>query len=138
MMRRTLLAALLLPLASPLVAPLAAGQPLPESPDGGWRLGFARGEATLDATARQTIASLAPHLAALDRGRITITAQASGPADDASIARRLSLARARAVRDALVEAGVEPTRIDLRSLGLLDPPADAADILPPGLPRNTR
>ncbi|WP_439597152.1 OmpA family protein [Falsiroseomonas sp.] len=134
MMRRALLATLLLPSASPM----AAGPARPEGPAGAVRLGFARGEARLDATARQTIASLAPHLATVTQGRITIEAQASGPANDASIARRLSLARAMAVRDALVAAGVEPTRIDLRGLGLLDPPADAADILPPGTPRNTR
>ncbi len=130
MMRRALIPALLVLLALP-----AAGQGLSARSEGGWRLDFAAGQATLDAGTRDALARLAPGLAAMPQGRITVQAQASGPADDASLARRLSLARAGAVRDALVAAGLPATRIDIRALGRLDPPADMAEILPPGVTR---
>lgn len=135
MMRRALIPVLLVLLA----APVAAEQGLSVRAEGGWRLGFAPGESALDAATRDALAGLAPglaaNLAALARGRITVEAQASSPADDASLARRLSLTRAATVRDVLVAAGVPATRIDIRALGRRDPPADIAEILPPGVPR---
>ncbi|MDP3416947.1 MAG: OmpA family protein [Falsiroseomonas sp.] len=131
MMRRALIPVFLVL----LTGPVAAGQALSERAEGGWRLGFPAGQSTLDAAARDALAGIAPALAALPQGRITVEAQASGPSDDASLARRLSLARAGAVRDALVAAGLPATRIDIRALGRRDPPADIAEILPPGAPR---
>jgi outer membrane protein OmpA-like peptidoglycan-associated protein len=101
-------------------------------PEGGWQVDFARGQSALSARDRHALATVAQALAPIAAGRITVQAQASGPADDASLARRLSLARASAVRDALVEAGVAATRVDIRALGRLEPPADVAEILPPG------
>jgi hypothetical protein len=83
---------------------------------------------------------LAPALAEIGRslgeravgtGRITIEAQASGPAEDASAARRLSLGRAEAVRQALAAGGLATTRVDLRPLGRTAQGLDCADILPP-------
>lgn len=135
MMRRALIATLFGPLILPALPTAAAEQLLSARAAGGWRLDFAPGEAALDAAARDALAHIAPGLAALSQGRITVQAQASGPADDASLARRLSLARAIAVRDALVAAGLPATRIDIRALGRRDPPADRAEILPPGVPR---
>ncbi len=64
-------------------------------------------------------------------GRVTLTGQASGPATDASIARRLSLARALAVKQALVAGGLAPTRIDIRPMGRTADAVDAVDIQPP-------
>jgi outer membrane protein OmpA-like peptidoglycan-associated protein len=54
---------------------------------------------------------------------------------DASAARRLSLARALAVKQALAEGGLPPTRIDLRPLGRTEEAVDAVDVLPPGAER---
>ncbi|MGX9965686.1 OmpA family protein [Roseomonas sp. F4] len=132
MTRRMHLATLLLLLA----LPAQADQALSTRAAGGWRIGFDPGQATLTEPSRTALVRLAPQLAATPRGRITVEAQASGPTNDASAARRLSLARAGAVRDALVAGGLEATRVDIRALGLLTPPADAADILPPGVARS--
>ncbi len=132
MTRRMHLAALLLLLA----LPASADQGLSTRAQGGWRISFPLGDAALPEPARAALTRLAPQLAATPQGRITIEGQASGPADDPSRTRRLALARAAAVRDALVAAGLEATLIDIRALGLLNPPADAADILPPGVARS--
>ncbi|MCA3349576.1 MAG: OmpA family protein [Roseomonas sp.] len=100
-------------------------------PEGGFRLRMTGTELTpAQATAVQ---ALARTLAALPQGRITVEAQVAGPAEDVSAARRLSLARAQAVKSALVAGGLTPTRIDLRPLGRLSGAQDAVDILPPGV-----
>ena len=106
-------------------------QGLHNLPQGGFRLRMTG----TDLTAAQTAAvqALGRDLAALPRGRITVEAQVAGPAEDVSAARRLSLARAQAVKSALVAGGLTPTRIDLRPLGRLSAPQDAVDILPPGV-----
>jgi hypothetical protein len=106
-------------------------QGLQTLPQGGFRLRMTG----TDLTAAQTTAvqALGRDLAALPQGRITVEAQVAGPADDVSAARRLSLARAQAVKSALVAGGLTPTRIDLRPLGRLSAPQDAVDILPPGV-----
>jgi outer membrane protein OmpA-like peptidoglycan-associated protein len=117
--------------APPIALP-AGMSPLPQ---GAWRLAFRAGQAELPAGVAPTLAEIGRRLA--DRpagtGRITVEAQASGPANDASAARRLSLARATAVRAALVAGGLEETRVDLRPLGRTPQALDCADILPPGL-----
>ncbi|MFN8982263.1 MAG: OmpA family protein [Alphaproteobacteria bacterium] len=112
---------------SPAV-PLPGLQALPE---GGFRLRMTGTDLTpAQATAVQ---ALARTLAALPQGRITVEAQVAGPAEDISAARRRSLARAQAVKSALVAGGLTPTRIDLRPLGRLSGAQDAVDILPPGV-----
>lgn len=112
----------------PMAGPLQGLQTLPQ---GGFRLRMTG----MDLTPAQTAAvqALARDLAALPQGRITVEAQVAGPADDVSAARRLSLARAQAVKSALVAGGLTPTRIDLRPLGRLPGAQDAVDILPPGV-----
>jgi outer membrane protein OmpA-like peptidoglycan-associated protein len=49
--------------------------------------------------------------------RVQLVAYASGTADQANQARRLSLSRAIAVRSYMIEQGVRGTRIDVRALG---------------------
>jgi len=49
--------------------------------------------------------------------RVQLMAYANGPADQANQARRISLARAIAVRSYLIEQGISSTRIDVRALG---------------------
>lgn len=100
-------------------------------PQGGFRLRMTGTELTAAQTT--AVQALGRDLAALPQGRITVEAQVAGPSDDVSAARRLSLARAQAVKSALVAGGLTPTRIDLRPLGRLSAPQDAVDILPPGV-----
>ena len=111
-----------------VAGPLQGLQTLPQ---GGFRLRMTGTELT---TAQTTaVQALGRDLAALPQGRITVEAQVAGPVEDVSAARRLSLARAQAVKSALVAGGLTPTRIDLRPLGRLSAPQDAVDILPPGV-----
>jgi outer membrane protein OmpA-like peptidoglycan-associated protein len=118
-------------------APAAALAGLPSGvavvPGGAWRLAFAPGSPEVPPGAVPGLAALAGQLSAIPGGRVTVLGQASGPAEDVSAARRLSLARARAVRDALVAAGLPATRVDVRALGLTEEALDAADILPPAV-----
>ena len=123
----------LLALPFPAVAEAPAARP-----EGGWRVAFAPGDASLPLGAAVALAEIGRSLAArpAGAGRITVEGQASGPADDVSAARRLSLARAVAVRQALAVGGLEPTRVDVRALGLGAAALDIADILPPEAPRS--
>jgi outer membrane protein OmpA-like peptidoglycan-associated protein len=59
-----------------------------------------------------------------------VVAYAAGTPEDPSTARRLSLARALAVRSALIADGVSSTRIYVRALGAQagDAPADRVDL----------
>lgn len=121
-------------------APVAASLPGLESlADGSWRLRFPDAAAALPPGAPPALAELGRRLAAEapppGHGRYTVIAQASGPAADASAARRLSLARALAVKEALSAGGLAETRIDIRPLGRTDDAMDAVDVLPPGVQR---
>lgn len=100
--------------------------------EGRWRIRFAAGREDLSDTAALRVEELGRRLAESPRaGRVTVEAQSSGPEADVSAARRLSLGRALAVKSALANGGLPPTRIDLRPLGRTAEAADAADILPP-------
>jgi len=112
-------------------SPAGPLQGLQTLPQGGFRLRMTGTELTATQTA--AVQALARSLAALPQGRITVEAQVAGPAEDVSAARRLSLARAQAVKSALIAGGLTPTRIDLRPLGRLSGAQDAVDILPPGV-----
>ena len=123
-------------LAAPAPAPPAARPfTLPPGmealPDGAWRLRFPQGRDTPPRAADAALAELGRRLAAGPEGRVVLLAQASGPAD-VSTARRVSLARGLAVKDALVAAGLPATRIDIRPMGRTEAAADAVDIQPPG------
>jgi outer membrane protein OmpA-like peptidoglycan-associated protein len=111
--------------------PLPAGMaPLPH---GAYRVQFRAGQTELAEPTRATLAEIGRRLALLPegRGRITIEGQASGPANDASMARRIALARATAVRAAVVAGGLAQTRVDVRALGRTPAALDCADVLPP-------
>jgi|GEM_PF-3533074 len=143
MIRRRSLAALpLLALAPEVRAQAPRGAPAPPLalptgmsplPQGAWRVQFRAGDATLPAGAAEALREIGRRLAATPAGfgRITVEGQASGPANDASVARRVSLARATAVRGALVAGGLEETRVDLRPLGRTPAGLDCADVVPP-------
>jgi len=71
----------------------------------------------------------------------TILSYAAGSPDDASIARRLSLARALTVRSVLINAGLTSDRIYVKALGSnvpasADGPVDRTDILVNPSPQN--
>jgi outer membrane protein OmpA-like peptidoglycan-associated protein len=138
----------LLLLASPALAqnrgapppPLALPSGMAPLTDGAYRLSFRVGETALPTNTAATLSEIGRRLAAATppgTGRITVEGHASGPANDVSAARRLSLARATAVRDALVAGGLDETRVDVRALGRTPLALDAADILPPGVTRRT-
>lgn len=140
MIRRRAIAMLpLLALPRPGRAQAAPALPagLTALPAGGVRVTFPRGDATLPAGTAPALAEIGRRLAERPAGfgRITVEAQASGPTEDPSIARRLSLARAQAVRSALVAGGLDATRVDVRALGRVAAALDAADVLPPETPR---
>jgi outer membrane protein OmpA-like peptidoglycan-associated protein len=140
MIRRRALAVLpLLALPHPGRAQAAPALPagMTALPEGGVRVIFPRGDATLPAGTAPALAEIGRRLAERPAGfgRITVEGQASGPMEDASIARRLSLARAQAVRSALVAGGLDATRVDVRALGRVAAALDAADVLPPEAPR---
>ncbi len=117
-------------MAPPSPIPLPPG--LEALPNGGLRIRAA----TLDGATRAALVDYGRRLRALERGRLSIYAEVSGPAEDAHTARRLSLARALAAKDALVEGGLDATRIDLRPLGRTAAGMDRLDVLPPGVDRS--
>lgn len=90
-----------------------------------------------DAALRRALEELGQRFAQVPTGRVTVEVQVASHPRDASLARRLSLARGRTVKEALLAGGLPETRIDIRPLGRLDPPADLVDILPPGMRSTT-
>jgi len=99
-----------LPAPTPVVAKPVL--PAPAKPLGAVEVDFAPGSATLPAA---SAAALKPWCAS--SGRIDIAAHAPVDPADPSSAMRLSLARALAVRDALLACGVPGTSILPRALG---------------------
>ncbi len=117
--------------ALPPEQPLALPQGMVALPQGGWRVRFAGETPTIDSAALQaTLAELGRRLGSRPLGRVSLVAQASGPVNDASAARRVTLARALAVKQALAAGGLAETRIDVRALGRIAEAEDAVDILP--------
>ena len=119
--------------APPAARPFALPPGVEALPDGAWRLRFPEGRDAPPPAADAALAELGRRLAAGPEGRVVLLAQASGPAD-VSTARRSSLARGLAVKEALVAGGLPATRIDVRPLGRTAEAADAVDVQPPGTP----
>ncbi|MSO91281.1 MAG: hypothetical protein EXR01_06860 [Acetobacteraceae bacterium] len=94
----------------------------------GLRVVFAAGKSDLTP---DTAASLAVFAKAAPSGETTsfnVQAYAAGLAEDSSAARRLSLARALAIRTALMADGIASTRIYVRAMGTpADPGMDPVD-----------
>ncbi|MEI6162524.1 MAG: OmpA family protein [Roseococcus sp.] len=149
MNRRHLLLALLLPtpaLAQSLGAPSAPAVTLPplppirlargvtELPPGAWRVAFPPERDALDAEQRAALGRLGAALQTGSIGRVTLNAEAT-TGEDVSTHRRLSLARARTVKDALVAGGLDETRVDIRALGRTENMRDTVDVLSPTAPR---
>jgi outer membrane protein OmpA-like peptidoglycan-associated protein len=98
--------------AAPIVDPAVSA---PRSDSGTVR--FAPGVAELQGDATVVLDSLAQKLRTSPQERIQLVAYASGNKDQAIEARRISLARAVAVRAYLIQRGVSSTQIDVRALG---------------------
>jgi len=67
--------------------------------------------------AKASLASVANALKTDQQLKVQLMAYASGTADQAGQARRISLSRAIAVRSYLIEQGVNSMRIDVHALG---------------------
>lgn len=96
-------------------------------------LTFAPDSAALSGDAERTLEDLAARFPANDGNvRLQLLAYASGEGMSASKARRLSLARALAVRTYLTERGIDNTRMDVRALGdkILGSPDGGTDTSP--------
>jgi outer membrane protein OmpA-like peptidoglycan-associated protein len=149
MARRRLLLALFLPLpalAQPLgtpATPPVALPPMPrlrlapgitELPQGAWRITFAPDRDSLEPAQQAAVERLGAALNTSSLGRILLNSEASGGVD-LSTHRRLTLARARAVKAALVAGGLAETRVDIRALGRTENGRDVVDVLSPTTPR---
>lgn len=88
---------------------------------------FAPGATELQGDASSVLDSLAQKLKVTPANRIALVAYASGGTDQAIEARRVSLARAVAVRAYLIQHGVASTQIDVRALGNRVPDGGSAD-----------
>jgi len=115
------------PAAPQLAAPSpTAVQPAPPPPPQRrtLRVGFAPGQSGLTPPEAGALAELGQGVPKTGPVRVEVLAYAPAAEGDASAARRLSLARALAVRSALAGAGVPAGSITLRALG--SPPAEQA------------
>lgn len=114
--------------------PAATEAPIAEAPraSGAPHVDFAVGATDLSAAARAELDALAKQLNADQNGRVQLVAYATGAADEANQARRLSLSRALNVRAYLIDHGVRNTRMDVRALGNRpdgNKPADRVEIV---------
>ena len=100
--------------------------------EGQIQIAFPTDSADIPDAAKAGLDALAQKMSADDNLRLQLLAYASGTADEASRARRMSLSRALAVRSYLIKAGVRSTRMDVRALGnnVQGSPADRVDIIP--------
>jgi len=78
---------------------------------------FAPGAADLPPGSQAVLDGVAAKMLASDAIRVQLIAHATGDADQAMEARRVSLARAVAVRAYLIDKGVRSLRMDVRALG---------------------
>jgi outer membrane protein OmpA-like peptidoglycan-associated protein len=102
----------------------AAKAPAPSGDGSGMatvKVVFTGDSTAVPSASRDTLKALAGKTGGDDGQRLQLVAYASGPGISPSSARRLSLSRALAVRNVLIEAGVASSRIDVRALG--DKPA---------------
>ena len=114
----------------PPTTPQVAARPDP-SEEYELRLEFESGSARLPDDGRQPLQKLVDQLGGDADTRLQLRAYAGGTAETSSLARRLSLSRALAVRSYLIEQGVRSTRMDVRALGNKsgEGPPDRVDIV---------
>ena len=104
------------PVPPPIPATISAEAAGTASPiDGGLRLTFGANSADLNPATSAALRELAHHAA--PNATFSVSAYAAGQPDDPSTPRRLSLARALAVRSVLIGEGIASLRIYPRALG---------------------
>jgi len=86
-------------------------------PGNALRIPFAADQTKLPAAAKDGLVALADKMKGQDKARLQLMAYAGGESLSSSLARRMSLSRALAIRSFLIENGVRSTRIDVRALG---------------------
>ncbi len=115
----------------PPAPPIAAGAATTAAAtQSGMRLNFAKDQSDLSPVSAESIKHFVQAAPTGDATTFNVLAYATGDPDDPSVARRLSLARAIAVRAALMADGVPSSRVYLRALGS-EPgqgPADRVDL----------
>ena len=120
------------PEAQPPAAPpvSATATTAATSTGNGLRLTFAADQADLNPASAAAIDTIVQNAQASANSSFNVVAYAAGSPDDPSTARRLSLARALAVRSALIADGVASSRIYVRALGsqTSDGPPDRVDV----------
>jgi outer membrane protein OmpA-like peptidoglycan-associated protein len=97
------------------VTPTAAG--IGQAFPGGMRITFGGGQGELSQVSEKSLKALVEQAPKTETISYNVLAYAPGTPEDPSTSRRLSLARALAVRSVLMEAGVPSTRIYVRALG---------------------
>lgn len=85
------------------------------------RILFATNDTTVPSEVRAQLNAIADQLKNNEAQRISVVAHASGSADQMSTARRVSLARALAVRAYLIDRGVDNLRINVQAEGSKNP-----------------
>ncbi len=117
------------PAPAPPVPVVADAPDTVSSLPGGLRVAFGAGRSDLNPAAVTALRELAATLKAEPAATLDVNAWSAGTADDPSTPRRLSLARALAVRAVLISEGVASPRIYVRALGSDngDPP-DRAEV----------
>jgi len=100
---------------------------------GGMRVLFSPESSDLNEDSLKSVETYANTLKDQPEKRIILTAYATLPGDDISMPRRISLARALAIRSIFIKAGVATTRLYPRAMGRPDKgdtsPADRLDIV---------
>ena len=93
---------------------------------GGTRLHFATQSADMNSRMIAALQTFATVMQKLPDQHISIAAYGEGRADDPSTPRRVALSRGLAARSVLLHAGIAPTRIYVRAVGLPDENAHGA------------
>ncbi len=101
-------------------APQLASRPAAAVPADTVRILFDGENTELSEAGKQALNAVVQKMNADQEARLQLVAYATGPGDQASKARRVSLSRALSARGYLIAQGVRSTRIDVRALGHTD------------------
>jgi len=115
---------------APTLPTITLGRGVAALAPGAWRVVFPPEREALEPAQHAAIGRIGATLQSATTGRITLVAEANS-GDDLSTHRRLTLARARAVKAALVAGGLVETRIDIRAMGRTENGRDSVDVFTP-------
>lgn len=94
-------------------------------------IAFSGNGSDLSDDAQKKLLAVVKQLEGMGESRLQVRAYATGEEGSKSSARRISLSRALAVRSFLMDAGIKPTRVDVRAMGTETDrsPLDRVDLL---------